>query len=372
MLIRNANAFLNGRFVSGTDVRTENGRVAEIASGLMPRVGEEITEAAGDWLLPGFVDVHIHATSGYDAMRGEEDIRAMARALKKQGVSAFLPTTMSASPEDTAASLAAVRRIMDDPRQDEALVLGAHMEAPFLSPNAAGAQKKEYFIEPSMDYLKQVTGGKLSTVRMITMAPELPGSEAFIPAARQAGIIVSLGHTRATCEQVHQAGDWGANHITHTFNAQTPLQHRAPGVPGASLTDDRFYNEIICDGIHLHPDILRLVVRCKGLEKAVMITDSMEAAGLPDGTYALGGQPVIVRGAEARLEDGTLAGSVLTMPRALRNMLSFGLKPEVVVPMCTSTPAASVCEDRAGRLAVGAPSPLTLWSRDWSDMRVLL
>jgi N-acetylglucosamine-6-phosphate deacetylase len=246
------------------------------------------------------------------------------------------------------------------------------MEAPFLQESRAGAQRKEFFRDPSMEALEELTGGDIGAVRLITLAPERKGSREFICRAAAAGIHVSIGHTAATAEQTHQAADWGADHVTHTFNAQTPLLHREPGVPGAALTDDRLYCEMICDGIHLHRDTVRLLARCKGPERTVVITDAMEAAGLPEGEYALGGQKVYVRRGEARLADGRLAGSVLTMPQALENLIHrFGIRPEDACAMCTRTPADSIGEKRAGRIAEGAPAVLTRWDRDWHMTGVL-
>ena len=253
-----------------------------------------------------------------------------------------------------------------------ARVLGAHMEAPFLQEKKAGAQKKEFFRDPDWELLQWMTDGDPGLVRLITLAPERAGAETFIRKATAAGIRVSLGHTAADAATVHAAGDWGANHITHTFNAQTPLHHREPGVPGAALTDDRFFCEMICDGVHLHRDIVRLIARCKGYERAVAITDAMEAAGMPDGEYALGGQKVFVVSGEARLADGTLAGSVLTMPQLLQNLIHrFGIAPEDACAMCTSTPADSVGDPLAGRLLPGAPGILTRWDAAWKPVSVL-
>lgn len=371
MLIRHANAFINGEFHLDTEVRVHNGSVQEVGQGLIKGLYEDETDLQGDYLLPGFVDVHIHAYAGHDTMRGEADIRAMSRGLYKQGVSAFLPTTMSASMEDTAAALSAVRSVMNRQEGRGARVLGAHMEAPFMDPAKAGAQLKEFFIAPSMKAFERM-GGDPAVVRLITMAPELEGSEAFVREATAKGVTVSIGHTSATAEKTHEAADWGATHVTHTFNAQPALHHRAPGVVGAAMTDDRLYTEFISDGVHLHADIVRLILRCKGGERAVAITDAMEAAGLPDGTYSLGGQAVYVKGAEARLADGTLAGSVLTMPRALHNMIHrFGISPEAAVSACTSTPAESIGEKLAGHLIPGSPAPLTRWNKDWELVGIL-
>ena len=371
MLIRHATALLDGRFQEDIDVRIHNGCVQEVGSGLTKGLYEELTDLRGDYLLPGFVDVHIHAFRGHDTMQGEAAVRAMSRDLYKVGVAAFLPTTMSASVEDTRAAVDGVRGVLKDQETRGARVLGCHMEAPFLQPTKAGAQVKEHFLLPSVERFLALSGGA-DAVRIITMAPELEGSEAFIRWATAQGITVSIGHTSATAEQAHEAAAWGASHVTHTFNAQTPLQHRAPGVPGAALTDDRLYAEMIADGVHLHPDILRLLARAKGWQRVLCITDAMEAAGMPDGDYSLGGQRVIVRSDEARLADGTLAGSVLTMEKALRNLIvRFGFDPTEAAMMCTAVPADSIGEKLAGRLIPGSPAPLTHWTKDWSFAGIL-
>ncbi len=372
MIIRNASLFLNDRFQQGPDVRIHNGTIQEIGHSLECGLYETIQDLAGDYLLPGFVDVHIHAFRGHDTMAGEDAVRHMSADLFRYGVSAFCPTTMSASMEDTLHAIRGIRAVKNHPGEHGARVLGAHMEAPFLQPKQAGAQKVDYFLKPSMDSLLEYTGNDLDIVRLITVAPELEGAESFIREAVGKGIRVSVGHTSATAETVHAAGDWGADHITHTFNAQTPIHHRAPGVPGAALTDSRFYCEMICDGVHLHRDTVRLIALCKGESRAVAITDAMEAASMPDGIYELGGQKVIVKGNEARLQDGTLAGSVLTMPQALSNLIHlFDVPPEKAVRMCTATPADSIGEHLAGHLTVGSPAPLTRWSQDWKMRDVL-
>ncbi len=264
MLLRNGLFFADGHFWENLCVRLETGRVTAMGEGLAPLAGEDTIDLQGDFVLPGFVDAHIHAFRGHDTMQGEDAIRQMARELYQEGVAAFLPTTMSASVEDTRRVIAAVRRVMDTPEQRAARVLGAHMEAPFLSPEKAGAQRKEFFLHPNWEAFLDLTGGDIQAVRVITMAPELPGAEDFIRKAAENGIRVSIGHTAATDEQVHRAADWGATRVTHTYNAQTPFTHRAPGVPGAALTDDRLFAEFIGDGVHLHDDAVKVLLRCKG------------------------------------------------------------------------------------------------------------
>ncbi|MGN0793509.1 MAG: N-acetylglucosamine-6-phosphate deacetylase [Aristaeellaceae bacterium] len=372
MLLTNAVIPGEAGFRHGLCVRMADGCVSEVGAELRPEPGEETVDLSGDYLLPGFVDVHIHAFRGHDAMAGEEAVRAMSRELFREGVAAFLPTTMSASAEDTRRALAGIRAVMNRPEKRGARVPGAHMEAPFLNPVRCGAQRAEYLREPDWQSFADMAAGDVSTVRTITVALEKPGAEDFIRQAVAHGIAVSLGHSAATAEQAHQAADWGANRSTHTFNAQSPLHHRDPGLPGAALTDERLYAEFIADGVHLHGDIVRLICRCKGAARAVAITDAMEAAGLPDGLYALGGQPVQVRGNEARLTDGTLAGSVLTMRQALHNLIHrFGIAPFDAVRMCTRTPAECIGEETLGRIAPGSPAPLTRWTKDWQFISIM-
>ena len=371
MLIENGTVFTGTEFENGLSIRLMNGIVQEVGEGLRAEAGEKVIDLEGDFLLPGFVDVHIHAFRGSDTMRGETDIRRMSRELAGTGTGAFCPTTMSASMEDTARVMDGIRKVIEQPERNGARVLGAHMEAPFLSERKAGAQRKEFFRNPSWEDLLNMAEDP-SLVRLITMAPEKDGSEEFIRKAAAAGIHVSIGHTQADAEKVHEAGNWGADHITHTFNAQTPLHHREPGVPGASMTDERFFCEMICDGKHLHDDIVRLIILCKGADKAVAITDAMEAAGMPDGEYSLGGQPVFVREGAARLEDGTLADSVLTMNEALHNLIHrYGADPLSACRMCTSTPARSIGESVAGHMVPGSPAILTRWSRKWEMKSVI-
>ena len=364
MLIINGSVMSTEGFTRDLSIRIHGNAISEIGD-LRPEDSEKVIDLAGDYLLPGFVDVHIHGFLGQDTMQGEHAVRYMSLELAKIGVGAFCPTTMSASQKDTRQTFNGIRSVMQSPEEKGARVLGAHMEAPYLCEKRAGAQQSSFFEDPDFESLKQMTGD-LSFVRLVTIAPERKGSEDFIRFATATGLHVSLGHTDADAEKVHQAGDFGADHITHLFNAQSPLHHRTPGVPGAALTDDRYYCEMICDGKHLHDDIVRLIVRCKGAGKTVAITDSMEAAGMPDGDYILGGQTVAVRDHSARLKDGTLAGSVLTMPEALYRLIHhYGIEPYSACTMCTVTPAESIGEMKAGHMIPGSPAILTRWTQDW-------
>lgn len=364
MIIKNATAFMDGKFEKDTDIVIQDGKIVAIGHGLQAE-GEQQIDLDNDLLLPGFVEVHIHAFMGKDTMFGEDAVRHMSRELKKFGVAAFLPTTMSASPEDTISALRGIKAVMDSPEPDGAIVLGAHMEAPFLTASKAGAQLKEFFLLPTMENWNRCVGDYESIVRLITMAPEQEGALEFIKEITSRGITVSLGHTNATAEEVHAAAQCGASHVTHTFNAQSPLNHRSPGVPGAAMVDPRLACEVISDGIHLHPDIVKMMMLCKGPGLTVAITDAMEAAGMPDGKYQLGGQEVFVKENAARLADGTLAGSTLTMIRAFQNLISFGATREDAATMTTKTPALSIGNEDMGEIELGAPAIFARFTNDY-------
>lgn len=363
MLIKNGQVFIDGQFAR-TDVRVEGGVIAEIGA-LSPKADEEVRDAQGLYVLPGFVDIHIHAFGGADCMRGEEDVRRMSEGLIETGVAAFIPTTMSAFMDETHEALKGIQAVKDKPCVRGAAVLGAHMEAPFLAITHKGAQLGECLIPPSMAAYDEMTAG-LDCVKMMTLAPELDGALEVIAALKARGVVTCAAHTAAKAEHIHAAADVGLTQITHLFNAQTPLHHREPGVPGAGLADDRILVQVIADGIHLHPDVLRIAALCKGSEGVALISDSMEAAGLPDGTYDLGGQAVYVREGAARLANGVLAGSTLLMHQAVKNMITLAkMPPEVVIPMATSTPADSVGAKGFGRIAPGAVGVLALMDENW-------
>lgn len=361
--VRNGVVFLDGAFVR-TDVHIRQGKIVAIGTDLQAE-DETPVDCQGRYVLPGFVDIHIHAYGGADCMRGEADVRRMSSGLLENGVAAFVPTTMSAFPEQTHQALCGIQAAMDHPQQRGALVLGAHMEAPFLAPAYKGAQLAQCLQAPSVEAYEAMVRG-LSCVRMMTLAPELDGALPLIAELRRRGVVVCAAHSGATAEQVHAAADAGLSQITHLFNAQSPLHHRSPGVPGAGLADSRIVVQLIADGIHLHPDVLRIAALCKGAQGVALITDAMEAAGLPDGRYDLGGQAVQVQDGAARLSDGVLAGSTLLMHQAVRNMITLAhIRPEEVIPMATSTPADALGAKTLGRIQPGAYGVLALMDMDW-------
>ncbi len=339
----------------------EDGRIARLGEGNAPAFdGAEVLDCGGKTALPGFIDLHVHGAVGRDTMDATpQAVHDMAHFYATHGVTAFLATTMTA-PDD------ATRRALENaagcvgPMADGAALLGVHLEGPYLNVKMKGAQDGQYIrrADPAVyrDWLN------IGVIRQITVAPEFPENQAFIRDCVARGINVSLGHTAATYEDVQQAVSLGARQATHTFNAMTGVHHRSPGTAGAVLSMDEITCELIADTIHVHPAILKLVVRAKGTDRVVLITDAIMGAGMPDGQYELGGQAVTVANHTATLADGTLAGSVLTMDRALRNVLTAtGLSLAEAWPMTSANAARQIgVEDRKGRLVAGYDADIVL------------
>lgn len=372
MLVTGGKVFYDGAFHEGVSVRVWDNKIVDVGQ-LSPIDGETITKADGMYVLPGFVDIHIHGFMHQDCMEGEAAVRHMSRNLKRHGVAAFAPTTMSASVADTRAALSGIACVMDHPEADGAHVLGAHMEAPFLCAAARGAQDDQFFLSPSPEAYEELTRGYEPYISLMTLAPEIDGARALIAHLKKKGVVTCCAHTAATAEQVHDAADAGLTQITHLFNAQTPLKHREPGVPGAALADPRIAVQVIADCIHLHPDILRIAALCKAdAQQMLLITDAMMAGGMPDGEYSLGGQRVIVSDGAARLENGALAGSTLTLAVAIKNMITrANIAPEKVIPMATSAPAASVGLRGFGKIKKGYDGTLAIMDANWDLNRVI-
>jgi N-acetylglucosamine-6-phosphate deacetylase len=319
-------------------------------------------------LLPGFIDVHIHGSGGADMMDATpESLETMSRFLVKHGVTGFYATTVSASHSATLAAVENVARYAgttqsgsDDGQLTGARILGVHLEGPYLNPQFPGAQNPDFLRPPSESEFEELLAA--GPVRMITLAPEVPGAGALIEAALAAGVRVVLGHTAATFEQASAAIDAGVSQATHTYNAMTGLHHRDPGTVGATLSDDRIYAQLIADGIHVHPAAMRILGRCKGPTRTLLISDANRAAGMPPGRYEMGRLPVIVKDGACRLEDGTLAGSVLALDAAVRNLMSATGWPLVQAWPSTSLSQAQAMgiDGEVGRIRSGARADLTL------------
>lgn len=311
--------------------------------------GAEIIDAKNNVVIPGLLDMHIHGYLGEDVSDGSfEGIRKMAEGLARNGVTGFLPTTMTVSYAELRAAFAQIRAAMQassGPDWQGAQVLGVNAEGPFINPAKKGAQAEENIRPGDAAFLQEY----LDILRVFTIAPEMPGNMDCI--REMAGkCLISMGHTAANYAQAAAGIEAGVRHVTHLFNAQTPLMHRDPGVVGAALTDDRVSCELIADTFHVDRHLFPLVTRMKG-ENLVLITDCTRAGGLPDGEYSLGGQPIFVKGIECRLADGTIAGSVLKLNDAVRN-----LRENARLSLCEAVNAASL--NPARRLGLAAKGSL--------------
>ena len=352
IIFRGAQVLLDGRLTE-TDVRIAQGRIDAVGRGLD---GGDVVRVEG-YLLPGLIDEHIHGIAGHDTMDGAQAVLGMARQLVRHGVTSFLPTTMNAGIEPTRAALAGVAAAMRE-NADGAGIPGAHMEGPFLCEKYKGAQDARANLAPSVENFEKLTGEDAGIVRLITLAPELPGAEEFIRWAAGKGIVCSAGHTDASYEQMEQAAQWGVTQVTHLFNGMNPLHHRNPGVPGAALTLPGLSCQVISDGIHLHPAAVRLALRAG---HALLITDSLQAADMPDGVYELGGQKVTVKAGVARIAAGNLAGSTLTLERAVANAMRFAELPlGQVAPMASARVEDSLHLSDRGRIRAGLRADLCL------------
>src|ERR1019366_1476899 len=318
-----------------------------------------VVDFAGATLAPAFFDVHIHGAAGHDVMEATPlALTAIGTFLASRGTGNFLATTVTAPLDRTLKSLAGLAKLISTASDDGvAKPIGIHLEGPFLSHAKRGVHPPGLLLAPDLKVFDRMFEAAEGHVRLMTLAPELPGAAELAAHATERGVRVSMGHSNATAAETRAVIAAGATSATHTFNAMRPLDHREPGILGTVLTTDSLYAELICDGVHTEPEIVKLWWRAKGAKRAILVTDAMSAAGMPDGEYQLGGFAVQVANGRA-MAHGVLAGSVLTLDRALANFLEFtGATVEEGLRLLTSNPAAMTgLGDRAGALAAGQPA----------------
>jgi N-acetylglucosamine-6-phosphate deacetylase len=355
--------FDGNKLVDDPVVQVEDGLIVSVstrAAGAIP-AGARVLDFPGATLAPSFFDIHIHGAAGHDVMEATpEALAAVESFLASRGTGSFLATTVTAPLDATLRAVDGIaQRIAQPNGNGSARLLGIHLEGPFLSHAKRGVQPAEHLLAPSIATFDRLFDAGQGHVRLITIAPELPGAEELTAHATRRGVRVSLGHSNAIAAEARAAIAAGAVSATHTFNAMRPLDHREPGILGTVLTDDSVYSELICDGIHSEPEIARLWWRAKGSNRAILVTDAMSAAGMPDGEYRLGGFPVQVAHGRA-MRDGVLAGSVLTLDRALANFVQFtGATVEQGLRLLTANPAGLLgLGNEAGHLAPGCPANL--------------
>ena len=370
IIIINGTTITPFHLLNGKAIIVEKGRIREIVNkediSTPTLTGAEVIEGKDKYIVPGYIDIHVHGGGGSDVMDGDyEAINQIAISHSHFGTTSFLPTTMTMSKDKIIRSLRSICKAVKKGTAG-AEILGIHMEGPYINPEKKGAQKEEDIRKISIDEFSEFNQASGNLIRLVTIAPEMPGAIGLIKYLYEQGIITSVGHTNATYVQTQAGIRAGLSHVTHTFDAMRGLHHREPGVVGAALTSPELTVEIIADGIHIHPIVLKILTKIKEDEKVVLITDAMRAAGLKEGTYDLGGQEVIVTKGQARLKDGTLAGSVLTMDKAVKNMVNkIGIQLPKAIQMASYNPAKSIgIENKKGSIEPGKDADIVILNKN--------
>jgi len=383
IVLARGDAVLPDRVLSEATIVIDAGRIAAIEPGPIDVVHATTIDASDCYIVPGFVDVHVHGVEGHDTLDGPNAVAAIAERLPRYGVTAFCPTTVACPPGALRAFLHQVRDARVAAAPGRARVLPAHLESNFISADYRGAQPAACLRTPGAaanggDFSARDILGTIAASRpdvgIVTLAPELPGALDLVAALAAAGHRVSLGHSGADYDTAIAAIEAGARHATHLFNRMTPIAHRAPGLAGAVLSREEIAAELICDGYHVHPAMCRVAIAAKGPQGVMAITDGTAASGLAAGSFArLGGQRIVARAEAAFLDDGTLAGSTLTMDRAFRNLVTrFGSTLVEAAAMCSTTPARELGLTGFGVIAVGAVADLVVLDRGLRVVRTFI
>lgn len=354
-----------------TDRLVEHGQVV-IEDGVITEVVEEArytpsADYGSGYIAPGYLDLHVHGIAGADVFGGKAALQRMSDRFAAHGVTGWLSSTVTETLDLLREATAAVRDYMDE-EHSGARLLGTHLEGPFLDITHKGMQNPACIIPPDLGVTLDLLDAGGGTVRRMSLAPEQPGADEVIRFLLDRDVLPSAAHTGATYEQMMRAISLGVRQVTHCFNAMTGLHHRHPGVAGAAMFSDELYAELIADGVHIHPAVMSILIRVKGRKRVMLVTDAMIATELPDGEYHLGAQQIFVRDGAARLADGALASSTLTMDAAVRNIVSMcGVSLIDAVYMASTTPAEAMgWSDRRGRIGEGLDADLVVLDPDLS------
>ncbi len=368
MIIKNGNVYCSDGAFSVKDIYISDGVITnDREKALMDSI---VIDASDRYVLPGLVDIHSHGAYGHDFCDASpEGLKAILKYEKQHGITSYCPTSMTLSFE-------MLEKIFDTTNQvsgskDEARIVGINMEGPFIAAHKKGAQNGKYIRTPDIDAFRHLNDLCDNRIKLVTLAPELSGSLDFIKELKDE-VHISIGHTEATYDETIAAFQTGADHVTHLCNAMPPFHHRDTGVFGAAADAANVYVELICDGLHIHPSMIRTIFRIFGADRVCLISDSMEATGMDDGQYALGGQTVIKKGNLATLTDGTLAGSATNLYDCMKKAVSFGIPLADAVKSVTTTPARSIgMESEIGSLDIGARADVLIVSKDLELISVI-
>ncbi len=383
IVLAKGDVVLPDRVLSEGTIIIDAGRIAAIEPTDVDPAQATTIDASDCYIVPGFIDVHVHGIEGYDTLDGGESVAEIASRLPRYGVTAFCPTTVACPPKELRVFLNLVRDSRLAAVSGRARVLPAHLESNFISPDFRGAQPASCLRAPGAsaregdfsgrDILETIAASR-PDVGIVTIAPELTGALDLVATLVASGHRVSLGHSGADFDTAIAAIEAGARHATHLFNRMTPIAHRAPGLVGAVLSREDVAAELICDGYHVHPAMCRMAIAAKGAQSVMAITDGTGASGLPIGSTArLGGRQIEARSEAAFLEDGTLAGSTLTMDRAFRTIVTrFGSSIVEAATMCSTTPARELGLTGFGVIAVGAVADIVVLDRGFRVVRTFI
>ena len=363
---KNVNVLLEGQGVQKKSVIVENGKIVKIMDNC--DCPELLTLSEDKILVPGFIDKHVHGGNNSDGMYSSmEDAKNISKIIASEGVTSYLITTMTQSKENITAALVNAKQFIEEYNFEGANPIGVHLEGPFISKKYKGAQIESCIVPCDVETFKDYQKASGNTILQVRLAYEEKGKE-LVNYLRDNKIVASLGHTDATCDQALEGVKEGITSFTHTYNAMKPLHHREAGVVGAAMLADEAYCEMICDLIHLNKNAIKVLYKAKGKDKLIAITDGIEAKHLPDGQYQLGGQPVYVKNGEARLIDGTLAGSTLLMNKGLRNIKEvLELSLEDTINMATKNPAINLgIYENKGSIKVGKDADFAVIDNDFN------
>lgn len=365
-VVKNTRIYAEDTVIEKGFIRYSQEKILTI--GPMDKFSEEVGEIVVEtpWncsVIPGMIDIHIHGSNGADVMDcSEEGLKEMSKSLVCEGTTSFLATTMTQSPDLIKKALRTVADYKGKQDIDEAEILGVHLEGPYINAERAGAQPLEYIVNPDIELFQEFQEAAKGLIKIVTVAPEKENGLEFVKFLKEHNVISSIGHSTATCHQAEASFEAGSQHITHFYNGLNPLHHREASVVGAALLHDEQFVEMIVDGIHIDPKVVELTYKVKGSSRILLVTDSMRAKYLPDGEYDLGGQKVLVHKGEARIDTGSLAGSIIRMDEAMRNIMKFtNCDLSDIVKMTSENQARQIqLFDRKGSIAPDKDADLVI------------
>ena len=370
MFYKNARIFCSDfQFRTGA-FEVKDGKFGAVLPKFVP---EDAIDLQGATVIPGLIDVHNHGNSGADFSDGDyAGVKKMAEYLAKHGITSFAPASMTLPYDVLEKAFATAKQLHDEAPEGHSRLMGIQMEGPYFSEKKKGAQNGEYLKNPDFDGFKKLYDGCGGLVKIVDVAPELPGAAEFIDKAKDL-CTVSVAHTDSDYEHARMAFQMGATHLTHLYNAMPGIHHRNPGVIPAASETPSVRAELICDGMHIHPASVRLAFAIFGGERMILVSDALRCCGMPDGEYELGGQPVFLAGGVAKLADGTLAGSATNLYDCMKNAILFGIREEDAVRACTYNPACSLgVRDQVGSIATGALADFIVCRSDYTGRRVFM